>query len=362
MEAAVTLKVKQDEFRFIMDLLEAVQRAAGVHMEDVAAASLIGQLAAAEGQIKERSKALDFDHQDRPWLDELGDLLKEAHDVVESLDLNNKSIDDAWEHTANLLTREETMFREVFYKIRRAYLAAGRPTARGDSFMWTVSGTSFHPLNPKASEVNLSDVAHALSNICRFGGHAPVFYCVAQHAVLASQLVEELGGSTEEAYAALHHDDAEAYLGDMIRPLKHHLPEYREAEKAVEAVIAQRFDVRVPFDAPIVKRADNVMLATEAVRICRADISTWSLHVLPLDRPIVPWSSTFAKEAFLGRDRELEIRRRFERTEGVKFVRTEPPTLDEPSPEDTKEEARARAEWHEEIAAEERRIMTASRG
>jgi len=78
------------------------------------------------------------------------------------------------------------------------------------------SGGTFDILNPRAEDVRIEDIAHALSQQCRFTGHTKTFYSVAQHSVLASTLV----AAPDELWALLH-DASEAYMGDMNRPLKH---------------------------------------------------------------------------------------------------------------------------------------------
>lgn len=84
----------------------------------------------------------------------------------------------------------------------------------------TYSGSGFDPLHPSHRDVSLQDIARGLSNICRFGGQAPRFYSVAQHAVRCADLACRAGLDSRAALFALHHDDAEAYLGDVVRPLK----------------------------------------------------------------------------------------------------------------------------------------------
>ncbi len=87
---------------------------------------------------------------------------------------------------------------------------------RGGYSMQTFSRTMFYPLDPHPEDVHIVDIAHALANICRFGGHAKRFYSVAQHSVLVSRIVEP-----EDALHGLMHDAAEAYVGDVVRPIKH---------------------------------------------------------------------------------------------------------------------------------------------
>ncbi len=106
------------------------------------------------------------------------------------------------------------------------------PRPRVGDWIMTVSGRHFWPLDPQPAEVHLADIAHALANTCRFTGHCRQFYSVAQHAVLVANLVERL--APELALAALHHDDAEAYLADVAHPVKRFLWFDAEIEGTVE--------------------------------------------------------------------------------------------------------------------------------
>lgn len=87
---------------------------------------------------------------------------------------------------------------------------------RRGGWMQTYTGKAFYPLDPRPDEVCIDDIAHALSQIPRFGGHARRHYSVAQHSWHMSCLF----GNPLLAYQALLHDAQEAYLGDIVQPLK----------------------------------------------------------------------------------------------------------------------------------------------
>lgn len=96
----------------------------------------------------------------------------------------------------------------------------GKPTP---SMIEVASGEFVSLRGPEPSTIKVDDIAHALSHICRFGGHTHVFYSVAQHSLLVHDLVEHLGASPEVRLAALLHDAHEAYVGDLTTPLKREL-------------------------------------------------------------------------------------------------------------------------------------------
>jgi len=125
------------------------------------------------------------------------------------------------------------------------------------SFIQTASCKHFDYLNASTDDVVIEDIATALSNQCRFAGHLPEFYSVAQHSVLCSQIVP-----AEFAFEALMHDAAEAYCLDIPAPLKALLPDYRRIETQVDDLIRCKFDLPL-HQSPAVKYADLVMLATE---------------------------------------------------------------------------------------------------
>lgn len=146
-----------------------------------------------------------------------------------------------------------------------------------DVWIETFSGGKFHLLNPTPEEVNLEDIAHSLSQQCRFTGHTREFYSVAEHSYFVSHLVPP-----EQALAALLHDASEAYLSDLSRPAKHFTAMgrvYMELEEKVQRVIAQAFGI--PYEmTPEIKWADNLMLGIEG-RLLMHDLDKWT-DTLPL--------------------------------------------------------------------------------
>ena len=184
------------------------------------------------------------------------------------------------------------------------------PPAPGP-YLQTVSGRWVNPFDPDPEQLDAGDIARALANQCRFGGHCRVFYSVAQHSVIVSRLVEQRGGDAEDAFAALMHDAAEAYLGDMPHPLKHRSPlgaAFKAAEDDLERALRDRF--RIKPDVPEIKRADRSLLASER-RAFSAETWHWPEldGVEPLDIALEAWPPDEAARAFAERYAELDARR-----------------------------------------------------
>lgn len=163
----------------------------------------------------------------------------------------------------------------------------------------THTGKTFDYLNPKKEQVCIEDIAHALSNICRFTGHTRKFYSVAQHCVLASYIVP-----VEYAFQALMHDATEAYCNDIAKPLKMILRDYQIIESRVEKVIFEKFGLPFALDESV-KHADLVMLITEQRDCMAIETESWLPEVEPLKDKIEFWSSRESEIRFLRRYDQL---------------------------------------------------------
>lgn len=123
----------------------------------------------------------------------------------------------------------------------------------------TFSGICVDVLNPMASDFEIYDIAHSLSQLCRFGGHSREFYSVAQHSV---RVAAELPSGLQ--LAGLLHDASEAYLIDVPRPVKAHLSEYRRIEDNLLNVLFKQFGISLDDKgAQLIKDADDAVLAAE---------------------------------------------------------------------------------------------------
>lgn len=109
------------------------------------------------------------------------------------------------------------------------------------SRMNTFSGKKFDPMDIKAEDICLEDIAHALSLLCRGGGHLKHFYSVGQHSINCMKEARERGWSERVQAACLLHDASEAYISDIIRPVKMYLSNYVEIEKKIMDKIWERF-------------------------------------------------------------------------------------------------------------------------
>lgn len=150
-----------------------------------------------------------------------------------------------------------------------------------DGMILTFTGRPFHTLRPRPEEVHVPDIAHALALQCRFNGHVFGHYSVAEHcARVALAVAAEHPDQAELQLAALMHDAGEAYLGDIVAPLKRALKAhgFAEIEEAVDVAICSAIDLDVKLlSHPSVKLADRRMLTTE-----QRDLRGLELSQLPI--------------------------------------------------------------------------------
>mgnify|MGYP001573323798 CR=1 FL=1 len=98
--------------------------------------------------------------------------------------------------------------------------------------------------------------------------------------------------------APLLHDAHEAYIGDMVRPLKREFKEFKDIEAKVMRAVEDRFNLRyLPTD--VLKWADDVVLRNEH-RDLIDDGREWQVDKIGgPDIHIVPITPLEAEVAFL---------------------------------------------------------------
>lgn len=109
------------------------------------------------------------------------------------------------------------------------------------SRIMTCSHKMFDPLNPEVELIDITDIAHSLSMLCRANGHFRSFYSVGMHCVNCAKEAIARNYSRKVQLACLLHDGSEAYLSDVTRPVKEEIPRYREIEDPLQDVIWQKF-------------------------------------------------------------------------------------------------------------------------
>ena len=119
------------------------------------------------------------------------------------------------------------------------------PLRNLDGHMNTVSGVRFNLLEPTPDMIEFRDISAGLAFNAHFNGQSPQFFSVAQHSMMVHNLALEKTGNPELAIVGLMHDAAEAYLGDLIAPLKIMWPGYRELESKVLTAIFEKFGLNM---------------------------------------------------------------------------------------------------------------------
>ena len=207
-------------------------------------------------------------------------------------------------------------------------MAHGR---RKGNWMATFSGKRFYPLDPRYEDIEMIDIAHALSNLCRYTGHCRQFYSVAEHCVIGTSAMarrltmpKELIIENQKLF--LLHDAAEAYMNDLCRPVKK-MPEFRqyeEAEYGLQNAINRRFHLPLdPLTYLPVSEMDNVMLATEA-KILFSQTDGWFFPE-PHDPRIKLgcWNPNVARERFMMAWETLSKGQVFELPAGCTWLKIE---------------------------------------
>ncbi len=140
-------------------------------------------------------------------------------------------------------------------------------------------GGAIHFAAPEQDEIVLEDIAHSLSQLCRFNGHTRRLYSVAEHACLLSDWVMGHGATPMDGLTALHHDDAEYVTGDMARPLKVTMPQFKAAEAVLDEAIARKFGTEYPLPKWL-KAIDSRIIRDEKLGVMLPTPMDWGVNDL----------------------------------------------------------------------------------
>jgi len=174
----------------------------------------------------------------------------------------------------------------------------------------TYTGKNFKPLAPDTDLINIEDIAHALSLMCRANGHIVRFFSVAQHSINCANEAVARGYSRNVQLACLLHDASEAYLSDLTRPVKEHFPNYLTVEKRLQAVIYDKYLERPLSDDEqgLVKQVDDDMLVYELDALLEKKLFD--------ELPPIRSKPSFKFTGFL--EIEKEFKRRYNEITGLK--------------------------------------------
>lgn len=157
----------------------------------------------------------------------------------------------------------------------------------------TYTGKKFYPQRPEPNDIDIVDVAHSLSNKCRYSGATYRFYSVAQHSVHVCEFTPE-----PFKLEALLHDAAETYFPDIPRPLKPFLPKAREYEEEIHRAVTARFNLEYPLPT-IIKDIDQEIVIDEARCLLHTGGTDWRDGRTGFAKAIIPWEPRDAERAFL---------------------------------------------------------------
>lgn len=208
--------------------------------------------------------------------------------------------------SAPFITPEEEAAVKNYRKVLGTNLKTGQESTfesgshyyhKDDAWIQTYSGRRFNPTNPYVDAIVIQDIAHSLSMQCRFSGHVKKFYSVAQHSVLVSYICD-----SADALWGLMHDASEAYLVDVPRPLKRSgkFDAYLEFEDKMQRAVCKRFGLPEAEPASV-KRADKILLSTEARDLMSPLHPDWVSPTEPLPFLIDPMGQQDAKNLFMKR-------------------------------------------------------------
>ncbi len=173
----------------------------------------------------------------------------------------------------------------------------------------TYTGLQFQPFAPKPEQISLMDIAHSLSNICRYNGHCKHFFSVAQHSLNCAEFAKNNGYDKRMQLWSLFHDAAEAYISDLPGPIKRHMPEFNKLEENIQRVIYEALKIPSPDSEKhewIINRIDQIMLITEGSKLGYISFQEWIPYLSPDNEiEIIALPIPYVKRMFMAKAGDL---------------------------------------------------------
>jgi hypothetical protein len=177
------------------------------------------------------------------------------------------------------------------------------------TWIQTRSGTALNLIDPQPNQVVVDDIAHSLSQLCRFNGHTKRHYSVAEHCVLIAWHLREKGRSPVIQLDGLLHDAREAYIGDITWPMQQALgmsfrARYKEISNKIHEAILSKLGlsdiIALRTESHIVKMADLGILIDERDELLGPPPRAWECEDLgPIGAKPVGWDPDTAKTMWL---------------------------------------------------------------
>ena len=174
------------------------------------------------------------------------------------------------------------------------------------SYITTFTGKHFDPIHPVPEKIDVKDIAHALSLICRANGHTRFFYSIAQHSIACCKEAKTRGLSNRIQLGCLLHDSSEAYMSDVTRPIKAKLTEYLKFEDHLQNMIWNHF-ISEPLsdtEKKAIFEIDDEMLSYEFIHLLPDSISDDYKFIL--SRPTLEFiNPTIVEDEFISLSAEI---------------------------------------------------------
>lgn len=175
------------------------------------------------------------------------------------------------------------------------------------SYIETRTGKKFYFESDDTESIDIWDIAWAIANECRFGGHCNRFYSVAEHSCYVYDAVVALTTGCQTRLFALLHDAHEAYTKDLMRPLRQapQLSGYQELAARTQDRVIRKYGLKFPpTDIYLIDMVDVALLRAEAKLLMPSKGADWEwpdgLPEVELDE-FCGWTPQRARGEFHGR-------------------------------------------------------------